>query len=158
MSKRNEIRHLYYANYEISSNLTPMGGVSFNVSLIIDTKTKSIVGNGTIFQATNPPLNIPSQLTGDYSYMCTMNSCNNLVIADGFSPYAPLIHGIPSPAKNVALRMSLNDDWKSGVANYRYLKNGEWVESGNQQVKLVSTDPGDLTNLDQLASLVKEEV
>ena len=152
-NQNNEIRHYFNLNYRISNNLA--GGISFNVSLIVDTNTKKIIGKGNITQAVNPPLNIPTILSGDYSYMCTMNSCNILVVMEGVSPYAPLILGAPQPIQNVKLRMSLEDDWKSGTATYSFLLDGKWVDVGYQKVELVELS--DELNVDKLSSFVKEQ-
>ncbi len=149
----NEIHYLYQNNYRISNNL--MGGVSFNLSLIINRKTNRVVGTGNISQATNPRLNIETNLVGDYSYMATMKSCNILVVADGYAPFAPLVMGAPQPIKNVTLRMSLEEDWKSGIAFYSYLINGQWVNVGPQKVEFIET-PVEQT-VENLAAAVKEE-
>lgn len=144
-----ENKHLFRASYLISNHL--IGGVSFTIELIIDSKTNKVIGIGHIFQSVSPPMNVVSQLEGDYSYMCTMKSCDILVVADGVSSFHPLIHGVPQNYKNVSLRMSLNEDWKSGTATYKFLYNGEWVDSGYQRVDLIESSQ--LPSLDQLAAL-----
>lgn len=149
---QNETLHLFRASYLISNHLS--GGISFKMELVIDSRTKKVVGVGHITQATNPPKNIATQLSGDYSYMCTMDSCHILVVAEGVSPFHPLIHGVPQNYKNVSLRMSLEEDWKSGVATYQFLYDGEWIDSGYQKVTLIEDES---PNLEQLAASLKEE-
>ncbi|CAM1340257.1 DUF1842 domain-containing protein [Tenacibaculum amylolyticum] len=144
-----EIRHYFNLKYRISNNLK--GGSSFTISLIVDTNTKEIVGKGHIFKATSHSQNVPTILNGDFSYMATMSSCNILVVADGYSPIAPLVFGVPQPIKNVTLRMSLEENWKSGTAIYSYLYDGQWIESGYQKVELIELT--DELNVDKLASI-----
>ena len=153
MSNQNETLHLFRASYLISNHLH--GGISFKMELIIDSKTNKVVGIGQINQATSPIKVIATQLNGDYSYMCTNNSCNILLVAEGVSPFHPLIHGIPQNYKNVSLRMSLQEDWKSGTATYKFLYDGEWIDSGYQKVTLIENESPNLKQL--TASLKKEE-
>jgi len=153
MSNKNETLHLFRASYLVSNHLA--GGVSFKMELVIDSKTKKVVGIGHITQAISPPMNIVTQLVGDYSYMCTMDSCNILVVAEGVSPFHPLIHDVPQSYKNSTLRMVLNEDWKSGTATYMYLYEGEWRDSGYQKVTLIENESPNLEKL--TASLKKEE-
>ncbi|MCJ8292053.1 MAG: DUF1842 domain-containing protein [Crocinitomicaceae bacterium] len=142
---------IFKASYLISNHLS--GGVSFTVNLMIDSQTGEIVGTGHVFQAISPPLNVLTCLQGDYSYMCTMESCHILVVAEGFR-INPLITLPPSGIPNTKLRMSLNDDWKSGTAVFQYVQDGKWQDSGYMKVELLK---GESVRIDELAEHVKSK-
>lgn len=150
-SNANAIGYQYKATYRISNNL--QGGVSFTVKLTIDTSSKKITGTGNIFQPVTPPLNISTQIMGDYSFLCTMDACHILIEAKGHFPSHLHVKGMPQNQKNVSIRMSLNDDWKSGAATYRFLKSGNWQEVEFQKVILVSEC--ELPDFESLANTVK---
>ena len=38
---------------------------------------------------------------------------------------------------NTKLKMFLEDDWKTGVANFHYLRDGRWEEVRNAKVELI---------------------
>jgi len=141
---------VFPVKYIISNNLP--GGVSFNVNLFVDVYHKKVSGSGRIFQATNPPLNIPTALHGDYSYMATMQSTNILVVAEGVNPLIPIIPGTP----NAKLRMVLDENWRTGTAYYSYLQDGQWIKVGPQKVEAVEITSND-TDIERLADTVKKE-
>ncbi|HHF3197802.1 DUF1842 domain-containing protein [Vibrio sp. CCB-PB317] len=129
-----ESQAIFAAHYHIGNGLP--GGVSFDIKLLVAGEDKSILGKGRICQAVNPPLNVVSDLNGSFNYQCTMRDCHIMVTLQGYQPYL----GIPplgADLHNVTLNILLNDDWKSGVAFYRYKNNsGEWIEVANQRVTL----------------------
>lgn len=93
-------------------------------------------------QATNPPLNIGTNLTGQYTYMCVMpNTCHILINATG----TPIVKwpqgggGVgPALLPNTELRMVVTDDWKSGTANYKYIDiQGNWHDVKDAPVKII---------------------
>ncbi len=143
---------LFHACYRISNHL--QGGVELNINVLVDTVNKRVSGIARISQAINPPLNITSELQGDYNYMCTMESCRILVVAEGADPFQPLIHGVPQIHKNLTLRIVLDEDWQKGVANYNYCINGAWHEISQARVEIVTNH--DCHNINKLASVVKE--
>ena len=141
---------VFPVKYRISNNL--QGGVSFNVNLFVDVYHKKVSGSGTIFQATNPPLNIPTALHGDYSYMATTASTNILIVAEGINPLIPIVPGVP----NAKLRIVLDSNWKTGTAYYSYLNEGQWIKVGPQRVEAVEISAND-TDIEKLADTVNKE-
>lgn len=130
-----ESQAIFTAHYQIGNGLP--GGVNFDVTLLVASEDKSIVGKGHIFQAINPPLNVVSDLNGNFNYQCTMRDCHIMVTLQGYQPY-PGIAPLGADLHNVTLNILLNDDWKSGVAFYRYKNSsGKWVEVANQRVTLL---------------------
>lgn len=137
MSQEKNITGLFPVSFMISDGL--MGGVSFKVNLLVHTPTKTITGMGQVSQATNPPLNIPTQIAGEYSYMCVMpQNCKILVVAEGCIPNI-IIHG--AAVTNTKLRMVLEDNWQEGFANFSYLQDGEWQTLEQVQVKKICDEP-----------------
>lgn len=145
---------LFNAHYRITNHL--LGGVEMQLNLTVSTVNKRITGMAHISQATNPPMNIISEIQGDYNYMCTMQSCSILVVAEGVSPFQPIIRDVPQIHKNLTLRIVLDENWQKGVANYKYCINNVWHEVTQAQVEIV-TD-ADINNIEKLAATVKETV
>ncbi len=143
---------LFNASYRISNHL--QGGVELNLNLTVNTVNKRVSGMARISQAINPPLNITSELQGDYSYMCTMESCSILLVAEGINPFQPIIHDVPQISKNLSLRIVLDENWQKGVANFKYCVNGVWHEINHAQVEIITNH--DCHNINRLASTVKE--
>ncbi|WP_417345306.1 DUF1842 domain-containing protein [Ferrimonas sp.] len=117
-----------------------LGGASLTLKLLVDTVNKSVSGVGHIFQPVSPPINLVSQFTGEWSYMCTMKDCHILVVAEGFDISPLLVGGHPIEHKNAKLRMVMNEDWQSGVANFCFFARGQWHEVEGARVELVNID------------------
>lgn len=145
---------LFNVHYRITNHL--QGGVEMQLNLTVNTVNKRITGMANITQAVNPPLNIISEIQGDFNYMCTMQSCSILVVAEGVSPFQPLIRDVPQVHKNLTLRMVLDEDWQKGVANYRYCINNEWHEVTQAQVEIVRDN--EMHSIEKLATAVKNTV
>lgn len=93
-------------------------------------------GAGTLTQSTNPPLDLATVLTGEYTFMTVMpDQSKILVTARGVGAVSPIE---PFEAHNVSLRMVLSTDWQSGVANYDYLRDGKWNPVDNAPVKFIT--------------------
>jgi hypothetical protein len=131
---------LFPVCFEIGGNMP--GAPRFRVNLVVFTPVKTVHGAGHITQATNPPLNIHTILSGHYTYMTVMpNNTHILVTAMGhqIGGGGP---GGPVMPPNVQLRMVLSKDWKSGTADYEYLgSNHQWHQVHQAPVKLVSCNP-----------------
>lgn len=143
---------LFLANYVIGSGM--LGAPSFRMSLLINTPDRSVSGRGIVSQATNPPLNLVSILSGEYHYHCAKSDCYVLMNLVGSQPY----YGIPpvgSDLQNSRLHLMLNDDWQAGVANVSYLdpRTGKWTEHEQLPVKLV--DNSEISDITLLAQRVK---
>lgn len=147
-------KDVFKVDYLISTHL--MGGVSFTVRMLVNTQTNKVVGMGKISQATKPPLNILTNLKGDWSYMCTMSSCNILVVAEGTNDFNNVLHGTPPEALNTKLRMSLEDNWKKGIADFQYLKDGKWIDCPYAKVELIEEKA--ITSIEELAKVTTEKL
>lgn len=130
---------LFIVSYAIGGEMP--GAPLFTVNLSVYTPGETISGIGHITQAVNPPLDIATNINGQYTYMCVMpKNCHILVTATG-TPIVkwPQGGGVgPVIPTNMELRMVLTEDWKSGTANYKYQDaSGNWNEITNAPVKMI---------------------
>ena len=125
----------FLACYEIGGDKP--GAPLFRVNLVVDVPARTVNGSGRITQAISPPLDIATQLHGQFSYMTVMpRVVHILVVATGY-PVVP--HGgIGLVEPNADLRMVLDEGWKSGTADYKYRDDGgKWVDIEQAPVKAV---------------------
>jgi hypothetical protein len=132
---------LFPANYTIG---TPMPeGPLFSLHLLVFTPEKEVRGGGSISQGLLPPSAVNTWLTGDYTYLTVMpNNSRILVVATGF----PVKHQPSQPGHigpvfdpNLHLRMVLESDWKSGIANFQFFdSDGNWRSVENAPVKMIA--------------------
>jgi hypothetical protein len=113
---------LFLASYEIGSGMP--GAPMLHVTMTVDTPGESIAGLSHVTQAVNPPLDVASRLSGDFTYMTVMPQRTSiLVTATGYPQVSWPPHGGIGPVlpANLHLRMVLQDDWRAGTANVSYL-------------------------------------
>ncbi len=133
---------LFIANFEIGENMP--GALHLALNLSVFTPEETLSGIGHITQAVNPPVNIATKISGGYTYMCVMpKNCHILVTATGYPiikwPQGAGIGPVEQP--NFELRMVLEENWKSGVANYKFMDGtGKWHEVNNAPVKFATAD------------------
>jgi len=130
---------LFPVSYEIGGDKP--GAPRFVVHLLVYTPTKIVNGTGLITQAINPPLEEPTVLHGDFTYMTVMpKNTHILITATGYPPVKWPVHGGVGPViqPNVHLRMVVENGWKAGTANYSYFANNKWHEIENAPVKFVA--------------------
>ncbi|MGL6051845.1 MAG: DUF1842 domain-containing protein [Aeromonas salmonicida] len=132
---------LFLASFEIGKAMP--GAQLLHLNLAVYTPGETVNGVAHLTQATNPPLDMASELKGQYTYMCVMpKQCHILVTAQGYPIIKwPQSGGIgPVIQPNFELRMVLGEDWKSGTANYKYQDNHQvWHEVKDAPVTLVPT-------------------
>ncbi len=143
MEKKESPTGLFIVSYEIGGNMP--GAPLFKVNFSVYTPAKRVTGLGHITQAINPPLDIGTNLQGQYTYMCVMpDTCHILITATGYPIIKWPQHGGVGPVipPNSDLRMVVGDDWKSGTANYHYLDSkGGWHEITDAPVKMIQGKP-----------------
>ena len=128
---------LFIGSYTIGSMLP--GAPLLTVHLTFAAPTGAVAGLGQVTQAVNPPLDIPSRLDGDYTYMTVMPDTSHILVTLTGHPVVnwPQFGGIgPVVAPNLNLRMVLDADWQRGTATFQYLTAaGTWeqVESATVQ-------------------------
>lgn len=126
--KQNNQNFMFHVSYKIGEE--KIGAIKFNISLFGDAPTRKLSGPGRIFQPVSPPFELFSQLRGEYSYMCTQESCKILLVLDGFDTEGKL---------NVKLRIILEDNWKTGTASYEFLRDVKWELVENVPVKIANS-------------------
>ncbi|NET55640.1 MAG: DUF1842 domain-containing protein [Symploca sp. SIO2E6] len=104
---------LFPACYGIGSGLD--GAPYFEVELFVDSARGKVTGEGEIFQAVNPPLDIQTKLLGSYGIA-------NVIQAIGYPDidWPPQAGTGPVTQSNVELLMLLSKDNQSGEAIYGY--------------------------------------
>ncbi|ENY73122.1 hypothetical protein G114_04133 [Aeromonas diversa CDC 2478-85] len=130
---------LFLASFQIGKAMP--GAPLLHLNLAVYTPGETVTGVSHVTQATNPPLDVASELKGQYTYMTVMpNKSHILVTAQGYPIVKWPQHGGLGPViqPNLELRMVLSDDWKSGTANYKYQDGNQvWHEVKDVPVTLV---------------------
>jgi hypothetical protein len=103
------------------------GAPVLSLQLLVDSQSKHVSGFCRITQAMNPPLELTTQLNGEFREISIQNLHLIIVTASGHSPvHMPPVGGVgPVIPPDLQLLMALNDDWKSGTAEYEYRINPE---------------------------------
>jgi hypothetical protein len=129
----------FLASYRIGTGMA--GAPLFTVHLVVSTPNKTVNGAGEITQAINPPLGVPTHLSGEYTYMTVMpDNSKILVTLRGMGPINPIQ---PLVANNTRVWLVLSTDWKSGTANYEYRygkDSNDWQLVEGVPVTLIPTD------------------
>ena len=96
----------------------------FKANFCVNPYDKTLSGFGKITQAINPSPDLKTSLHGQYAYMCVIpHNCKILITVTGYQIIKfPLFGGIgPVIPTNVELKIVVNENWKSGIANYDYI-------------------------------------
>lgn len=114
---------LFIVAYEIGT--AAIGAQQLELNLSVYTPNYKVNGQGVIKQSVNPPLDVHTELTGDFTYMTVMpNITHILVVLEG--------------SNDVKIRMVLSNDWASGTANYSYIDNqGKKISLENIPVRII---------------------
>ncbi|AZD21424.1 MULTISPECIES: DUF1842 domain-containing protein [Pseudomonas] len=127
---------LFPLSYRIG-NPTP-GAPSLTLDLLVYTPEQTVRGTSVVTQATNPPLDLQSDVWGQYTYLTVMppSSSKILVTAQGNQ-------GGPGSNSIVTFKIQLvvDHDWKNGIANYQYYNGQRWVSVENAPAHLVESVP-----------------
>lgn len=131
----------FLVNYRIGTGQP--GAPTFTVHLVISAPNRAANGAGQITQAVNPPLQLPTSLSGEYTYMTVMPDNSKILLTlRGEGPINPIQ---PLLASNVRVWLVLSTDWQSGTANYEYRYGNDsnnWQKIEGVPVKLIPTgDP-----------------
>jgi len=127
---------LFIVAYNIGTSLP--GAPHLNLHLAVNTVDEAVTGQGQVTQAVNPPVDVRTNVQGDFTYMTVMpNNTHILVTLTGTQAIQwPSTGGIgPVLPPNFSLRMVLASDWKSGTANYKYQVGNTWHEVKDVPVK-----------------------
>ena len=113
---------LFIVSYLVGNEMP--GAPLLHLDLMVSTPNKEVTGKGVVTQAINPPLNVVSKVSGDFTYMTVMpKNTHILVVLTGYPNIKwPSGGGIgPVILPNLHVRMVLTDDWQGGTANFTYV-------------------------------------
>ncbi|MFJ2279990.1 DUF1842 domain-containing protein [Pseudomonas sp. NPDC087803] len=136
MSGSTENVGLFPVSYRIGTGAP--GAQSLALHLLVSTPNTKVNGTAAITQATNPPLDVHSDVWGEYTYLTVMSPgvSKILVTAQGN-------HGGPGANSivNFKVKLVVGTDWREGVANYSYFDGQRWHEVNNAPAHLVESIP-----------------
>jgi len=120
-------------NYSQAEGLFPLsyrigtsqpGAPTLILNLLVYTPEHSVRGTSSITQAVNPPLDLHSDVWGQYTYLTVMPpSASKILITAQGNQGGPGSNSVI----NFKLHLVVSDDWKEGVANYQYYNGHSWV-------------------------------
>ncbi|MCA1907786.1 MAG: DUF1842 domain-containing protein [Magnetospirillum sp.] len=132
---------LFQVCYVVGGNMP--GAPAVNLHLAVNTPAQTVNGMGQITQATNPPLNEPTSVSGNYSVMTVMpNNTHIQVRLAGYPPVNWPPNGGVGPVipANLDMIMVLTKDWKGGDAQYQFRSGltSDWTKIASAPVKQVA--------------------
>lgn len=118
----------YLAHWKIGSGAP--GATTLDLKTVVSAPTHQLQGAGDLTQAVNPPVNVHTLVTGNYSQMGTA-----VVIS---------LTGIPnqgSGIQNFQGHLYLANGWnQDGMASYRFMNNGTWHDVENAKATPLHTE------------------
>jgi len=118
----------YLAHWKIGSGAP--GAPTLDLKTVVSAPTHLLQGAGDIAQAVNPPVNVHTLVTGNFSQMGTA-----VVIS---------LTGIPNlgaGTQNFQGHINLANGWnQDGVASFRFMNNGTWHDVDNVKVTPLHTE------------------
>lgn len=110
------------------------GAQSLALNLLVFTPDETVNGTAAITQATNPPLDLHSDVWGEYTYLTVMSpGVSKILITAQGNQGGPGSNSIV----NFKVQLVVGTDWKDGIANYSYYDGQRWVEVNNAPARLV---------------------
>lgn len=108
------------------------GAPRLTLDLMFNAPRSRVSGYGHLSQPVNPPLEIDSALTGEYSFIVFGAERRVLINMTGI----PVDPHIPEHGPNMMVHMILDEDWRSGTCTFKYRSlGGEWHEIESAPVK-----------------------
>jgi len=144
--KINEDKIIFKLIYKICNHQP--GDTCFDVILLINTVTNEVLGMGKIKQTDAPKKDLLCNLSGNWRFINAEPENGISISVEG-----KCINGSnqnSTSRKNAEINLSLEKDWRSGVASFKYLSEKEWLHSSYAQVEL-SADQ----NLSELTSIAQ---
>ncbi len=125
---------LFPLSYRIGTDKP--GAPSLILNLLVYTPDHSVRGGSTITQAVNPPLDLHSDVWGQYTYLTVMHpSTSKILITAQGNQGGPGSNAIIT----FKLHLVVGDNWKEGIANYQYFNGHDWVSVNQVPAHLQET-------------------
>lgn len=119
---------LFIGSWE--AGLGMLGSARLTLDLTFNAPRHTVSGYGHVSQPVSPPLEIDSQLTGDYTIVTIMDEPHVVINMTGY-PVGP---SIMEP--NMVVHMVLDGGWQAGTCTFKYRSpGGEWHEVEDAPVK-----------------------
>ncbi|RON47801.1 DUF1842 domain-containing protein [Pseudomonas frederiksbergensis] len=104
------------------------GAQTLALNLLVFTPEETVSGTANITQAINPPLDLDSDVWGEYTYLTVMSpGVSKILITAQGNQGGPGSNSIV----NFKIQLVVGTDWKAGIANYQYFDGQRWVEVNN---------------------------
>lgn len=112
------------------------GAQSLALNLLVFTPEETVSGTAAITQATNPPLDVHSDVWGEYTYLTVMSpGVSKILITAQGNQGGPGSNSIV----NFKIQLVVGTDWKDGIANYTYYDGQRWIEVNNVPARLAES-------------------
>ncbi|OLF54371.1 DUF1842 domain-containing protein [Pseudomonas chlororaphis] len=127
---------LFPLSYRIGNPIP--GAPSLTLDLLVYTPEQSVRGTSLITQAVNPPLELSSDVWGQYTYLTVMPpSLSKILITAQGNQGGPGSNSIIT----FKIQLVVDNDWKNGIANYQYYDGQRWVSVENVPAQLADSIP-----------------
>lgn len=126
---------LFPVAYRVTNGM--IGATTLTMHLVVDAPTETVHGVGRVTNTENPPVDEPTRLDGDFTYMTVMpNNSHILLVLNGSGPLGTIT---PLQGPNVRFRGVLSADWKTGTATYSYTTDGtNWTTETDVPMELIT--------------------
>lgn len=127
---------LFPVAYRVTNGM--LGATTLTMHLVVDAPTGTVHGAGRITNTDSPPVDEPTRVEGDFTYMTVMpNDTRILLVLDGSGPLGTIT---PLIGPNLRFRAVLSGDWKTGTANYSYNVDSkpDWISENDVPMELIT--------------------
>ncbi|MFB6456404.1 DUF1842 domain-containing protein [Chitinophaga sp. Hz27] len=129
---------LFVVQFQIGKEVP--GAPELHLSLTVNTVTHQVRGLGNVSQTTNPTLQLPTYVKGNYFI--------SPLLPPAEYPITVQLTGWPAETNplstivlypNTEIFMHVNESWTAGVCSYKYELNGRWHPVPDVPVKIIQT-------------------
>lgn len=130
---------LFLLNLDVST--FAMGAPTLHLALTVNTVSNAVAGSSQVFQPISPPLDVVSQVAGDFTYMTVMPQKSHILLKGTGNPLMVANPTATPYVTNLEFHLVLDADWTTGEGEFKYLDpQGHW-----HTVKHAKVRPGSLT-------------
>lgn len=130
--KVNKDKAIFKLIYKICNH--QKGGTCFDIVLLINTATNEVLGMGKLQPTLPKTQHILCNLSGNWSFINANADDGIHISVEG--KFIDRTNQDGQSRKNAEINLSLEKDWRSGIASFKYLLDKEWVHGGYAQIEL----------------------